>query len=182
MRSILQAKLINHYIDVIERPSYHEIWEEAYVTLTALHLDHSLRPRPAIGGIILFESMLTITVPLRNAIMQAEASTPGVKSHKSMLWALFVGAQVEKSQNAIDNRDLSWFRTRFRDCALSMGLIRWAGVEKILRRHPYAEEIKPNGAEWMEDLLKVRCGADGKVEQVNRAWDSCFAETAVAAA
>jgi len=161
--TILQARLINHYLDLVERNESSEISrkEEARITLAALYLGHSLRPRPSIQGVVLFETLTTILNHLQNAIEQGERTNLGSRSQNSLLWALFVGAQAERSKAVPSST--TWFTVRFRRCAHAMGLSKWKHVEEIVKGFPYSADMKPCGQDWIDELLKVTYGVDGKV-------------------
>jgi hypothetical protein len=161
--TILQARLINHYLDLFERTGSSKIslWEEARITLAALYLDHSLRPRPSIQGIVLFETLTTILNHLQNAIEQGEKTNLRSRPGNSLLWALFVGAQAERSKAVPSST--TWFTVRFRRCAFEMGLSKWKHVEEIVKGFPYSADMKPCGQDWIDELLKVTYGVDGKV-------------------
>jgi Fungal Zn(2)-Cys(6) binuclear cluster domain len=162
----LEGRLINYYVDLTE------LWKQsedscaqAYICLAALFMNHTIVHVPVINGVRLNDGTSNIRKHLQVAVVRAEETSDLVckkRYRNALLWALFVSASAERLDTTEANVD-GWFETRLRVQLLSMGLKKWADVEKIILGFPCVPEVLSQDVAWVEKLMITVYDEDGKL-------------------
>jgi hypothetical protein len=162
---LFHSRMINHYLDTQDELEHEELCDEAKsqlfarqcLALTAVQLRRWIGYAPQIMGVPIYDNDRFMNA-LKHALEQCEASSARANTEKylnMMVWALYVGALVERGP-VLEQMPTSqqWFNSKLAELAIEAQVISWNSLKAILKRFLYEESLMSQGSVWFEEHIQ----------------------------
>jgi hypothetical protein len=108
-------------------------------------------------GIPIYDDSRAVNA-LKYSLRQCKAYSAEIGSHKyqnAMLWAMYVGALVERGPPYEPRAKTSetWFHEELATLARRMQVFKWKDLESIFKGFLYEESLMSKGSLWFEELV-----------------------------
>ncbi|KAJ9610615.1 hypothetical protein H2200_005392 [Cladophialophora chaetospira] len=161
---LFHSRMINLYLDLEDELKHDGLSEDVRsrlyaqqcLALAGAHLRRFTGYRPKIRGVPVYDDTRFVNA-LKHALEQCEATSACLdvdKYRKARIWALYIGALVERGSVTEQTRTCQqWFNRKLAESALKTKINTWDQLRIMLKRFLYEGSLMSQGSVWFEELL-----------------------------
>ena len=163
---LFHGRMIGHYLDTEEELEEEglsvliktRLYAREFLALASAHLRRWTGYSPQNLGVLIYDNKRIVRA-LRYALEQYDfysTESENDRYHRAEVWALYVGALVERSTlRETDSTSQQWFTKRLTERALEMQITTWTDLTGLLDHFLYEESLMSQGALWFETELQI---------------------------